>query len=188
MNIGAAFIDARNEGILLKGGGHAMAAGFTVDPDRVDDLRAYLSAHVEKQLGGAVPVSETVIDGVLSARGATPDFVKVIQNNLGPFGQGYEEPLFVLPNVRLHMVDVIGTDHVRAQVSDWEGGPRLKAVAFRAADTPMGRAMLEQGRDRQFHLAGYFKLDTWNGQERAEFHIQDAAFALEGQQNQKISA
>lgn len=188
VNIGAAFIDARNEGILLKGGGHAMAAGFTVVPDKIDDLRAFLKAHVEKQLGGDVPVIETTIDGVLSVRGATIDFVKILQDNLGPFGQGHPEPLFVLPNVRLNMVDIVGKDHVRAQLSDWEGGGRLKAVAFKAADTPMGQAMLKQGREQPFHVAGHFKINEWQGRESVEMHIQDAAFALEGRQNQKISA
>ncbi|MCB9991352.1 MAG: single-stranded-DNA-specific exonuclease RecJ [Rhodospirillales bacterium] len=188
VNIGAAFIDARNEGVLVKGGGHAMAAGFTVMPDRVEDLRAFLTAHVEKQLGGQTPVSETTVDGVLSARGAQVDFVKLLQDHVGPFGQENPEPLFVLPNVRLHMVDIVGKDHVRAQISDWEGGPRLKAVAFRAAETPMGQAMLKQGGNQPFHIAGHFKLDTWNGQERVEMHIQDVAFAMEGQQSEKLSA
>lgn len=178
VNMGAAFIDARNEGILLKGGGHAMAAGFTVAPDKVEALRAFLSAHVQRQIGGQVTVMETVIDGVLSVRGAQPDFVRIIQDNMGPFGQGHPEPLFVLPNVRVHMADVVGKDHVRVMVSDWEGGARMKAMAFRGADTPMGQALLRQGKSQPFHLVGHFKLDTWNGAERVEMHIQDAAFAL----------
>ncbi len=188
VNMGAAFIDARNAGILIKGGGHAMAAGFTVAPDKVDELTVFLTAHVEKQLGGEVPVTETMIDGVLSVRGATVDFVKIIQDHLGPFGQENSEPLFVLPNVRLHNVDVVGKDHVRAMVSDWEGGSRMKAMAFRAADTEVGRAMLKHAKDQPFHIAGYFKIDDWSGQERVEMHIQDAAMAMEGTQVEKISA
>ena len=116
---------------------------------------------------------------MLSARGAQPDLVRLLDNHVGPFGQGHPEPLFALPNVRLHMVDIVGKDHVRAQISDWEGGPRLKCVAFRAADTPMGQAMLKRWQTEPFHVAGHLKLDSWNGQERVEMHIQDAAMAME---------
>jgi single-stranded-DNA-specific exonuclease len=178
INMGAAFIDARNEGLLIKGGGHAMAAGFTLDPARFDDFAAFLERNVASQLGGAPRSSDAMVDGLLSVRGAQPDFVRLIRDHFGPFGQENPEPVFVLANVRLHMVDVIGADHIRAQVSDWEGGPRLKAVAFRAKDTPLGQAMLRHGSNRPFHLAGTLKLDTWNGQERVELHIQDAALAL----------
>lgn len=182
VNMGAAFIDARNQGLLLKGGGHAMAAGFTVETDKVEALREFLVDHVGRQMNGQSAVMETIIDGMLSVRGAQPDFVRLIQDHMGPFGQGHPEPLFVLPNVRVHMVDVVGKDHVRAMVSDWEGGARIKAMAFRSADTPLGQALLKQGKSQPFHLVGHFKLDTWNGAERVEMHIQDAAFALEGQQ------
>ncbi len=188
VNIGAAFIDARNEGLLLKGGGHAMAAGFTVDPAKIDDLQAFLADHVMRQHTGQAPIPETRIDGVLSVRGAQPDFVKMLHHNIGPFGQEQPEPVFALPHVRLHNVDIVGKDHVRAQVSDWEGGPRLKTVAFRSADTDMGQALLKHARNQPFHLAGHFKLDTWNGQERVEMHITDAAFALERQADVKAAS
>lgn len=178
INMGAAFIDARKAGLLRKGGGHAMAAGFTVDPAQLEPLRAFLADHLTRQCGGMALVTETEIDGVLSVRGATPDFVRLLSDSVGPFGQGHPEPLFVLPQLRLHQVDVVGKDHVRCTVSDWEGGPRMKAMAFRAADTPLGAALLTQGRGRPFHLAGHLKRDTWNGQDRVELHIQDAAIAL----------
>lgn len=175
VNMGAAFIDARNAGLLLKGGGHAMAAGFTVMAHKVEDFRAFLMDHIARQLAGQEMVSETVIDAVLSVRGAQIDFVRIIDRHFGPFGQGHEEPLFVLPSVRLHMVDVVGTDHVRCTLSDWEGGGRMKAVAFRAADTPMGRALLEHGRDTPFHIAGHLKINEWQGRESVEMHIVDAS-------------
>jgi single-stranded-DNA-specific exonuclease len=178
INMGAAFIAARNEGILIKGGGHAMAAGFTVDPARVEDFYAFLERNVAGQVGSEPLSTETLIDGLLTVRGAQTGFVRTIRDHFGPFGQDNPEPVFVFSNVRLNMVDVIGADHVRAQISDWEGGPRLKAVAFRSKDTPMGQAMLTHWRDRPFHIAGTLKIDTWNGQERVELHIQDAAFAM----------
>ncbi|MBU0801005.1 MAG: single-stranded-DNA-specific exonuclease RecJ, partial [Alphaproteobacteria bacterium] len=125
VNMGAAFIDARNAGILLKGGGHAMAAGFSVMADRIDDFHAFLIDHIGRQMAGQEMVSETLIDAVLSVRGAQLDFIKIIDKHFGPFGQGHDEPLFALPSVRLHSVDVVGTDHVRCTLSDWEGGGSL---------------------------------------------------------------
>jgi single-stranded-DNA-specific exonuclease len=180
VNMGAAFIDARNAGLLLKGGGHTMAAGFSVMAHKVEDFRAFLMDHIARQMAGQEMVSETVIDAVLSVRGAQIDFVKIIDRHFGPFGQGHEEPLFVLPSVRLHAVDVVGTDHVRCTLSDWEGGGRMKAVAFRAADTPMGRALLEHARDTPFHIAGHLKINEWQGRESVEMHIVDAAPAMAG--------
>jgi len=178
VNMGAAFIDARNEGLLLKGGGHAMAAGFTVMPDKIPDFREFLTAHVVRQREGQMAVSKTVVDAVMSVRGAQFDFINLIHEHMGPFGQGHEEPLFALPNVRVHKVDIVGKDHVRCMVSDWEGGSWMKAMAFKSADTPVGQAFLNQGRDTPFHLLGHFKPDTWNGAQRVEMHITDAALAV----------
>lgn len=177
VNIAAAFIDARSAGLLVKGGGHAMAGGFTILPDKLGAFRAFMKEHITRQMNGQPSVSETLIDGVLSVHGARYEFIEMIQQKFGPFGAGHEEPVFALPAVRLHMVDVVGTDHVRCMVSDWEGGTRMKAMAFRAADTPLGQALLKQG-SRPIHLIGHFKLDTWNGAQRVEMHILDAAFAV----------
>lgn len=176
VNIAAAFIDARAEGLLVKGGGHAMAGGFTILSENLEAFRSFMKEHVTRQMNGQPSVSETMIDGVLSVHGAQYQFIEMIQKKFGPFGAGHEEPVFALPAVRLHMVDVVGTDHVRCMVSDWEGGARMKAMAFRAADTPLGQALLKQG-SRPIHLIGHFKLDTWNGAQRVEMHILDAAFA-----------
>lgn len=178
VNMGQAFIDARNEGLLLKGGGHAMAAGFTVAPDKIDEFRTFLSQHIEKQLTSAPDLPDFEIDAVMTVRGLTTDVVKIIDNHVGPFGQNNAEPVFVLPNVRLHMVDVVGKDHVRCMVSDWEGGSRIKAVAFGSKDTPLGEALLKYGISEPFHLAGHVKINEWNGRESAELHIKDAAFAM----------
>jgi single-stranded-DNA-specific exonuclease len=176
VNIAAAFIDARAAGLLVKGGGHAMAGGFTLLPEHLESFRAFIKDHVSRQMNGQPSVSETIVDSVLSVRGAQYDFIEMIQRKLGPFGAGHEEPVFALPAVRLHTVDMVGTDHIRCMVSDWEGGSRMKAMAFRAADTPLGQALLKQG-SRPIHLIGHFKLDTWNGAKRVEMHILDAALA-----------
>jgi single-stranded-DNA-specific exonuclease len=166
---------------LIKGGGHAMAGGFTIDMSRITEFRAFMEDHIRHQAASVQVNINTVIEGVLSIRGIRADLIKMILNNIGPFGQEHAEPLFMLSNVRIHTADVMGASHIRAMVSDWEGGTRIKAVAFKAVGTPLGDAILKQGR-QPFHMIGHLKLDTWNGRESPEFHIRDAAFAMPEQQ------
>ncbi len=187
VNLGAAFIAARNDGLLVKGGGHAMAAGFTILPDKMDAFTAYLNDHIGRQLTGEF-VLETALDGILTVRGSTPQLARQILDQIGPFGAEHAEPVFALTNVRVHMPDIVGTDHVRCMVSDWEGGNRLKAMAFRAADTPMGQTLLKQAGAAPLHLAVTLKVDTWNGQERVEFHIQDVALANTAEEALRFTA
>jgi single-stranded-DNA-specific exonuclease len=178
IHIAQAFIDARNAGILEKGGGHAMAGGFTLPPENLDAFRSFLYEHIGRQAKLSQSNVMTSIDGLLTVRGIRADLVKMILNHIGPFGQEHPEPLFLLQNVRLHSADVMAGAHIRVQVADWEGGPRIKGVSFRSVGTALGDAILKQGK-QPFHLLGYLKLDTWNGREQPEFHIKDAAFAVE---------
>lgn len=177
INIAAAFIDARNQDLIIKGGGHAMAAGFTLLPEQIPAFRDFLIDHIGRQAQGMEALSETRVDGVISVRGAGLDLLRLIER-VGPFGQDNPEPLFVLPQVKLYNVGVVGDGHIRTLISDADGGgTRMKAMAFRAADTPMGEALLKHPQ-QHFHLLGRLKLDTWNGAEKVEFHIEDAAFAM----------
>lgn len=173
INIASAFIDARNRDLLIKGGGHAMAAGFTILPDRVEPFRDFFLDHIARQAAGQVEVSETAVDGVLSVRGATLDLVKTLQQ-VGPFGQANPEPLFILPHVRVQSVDIVGADHVRLQIGDSDGGGRMKAMAFRAAENPVGQALLS-ARGGNMHLLGRLKINEWQGRESVELHVEDAA-------------
>lgn len=178
VNLGAAFIEARNQDLLLKGGGHAMAAGFTVEPDKEEAFAAFLKKNIAAQAAGQKLVTDYGVDGVMTVRGASVKFVQMLQDQLGPFGQANEEPVFVLSNVRIHNARIVGDNHISFQISDWEGGTRIKGIAFRAADTPMGQAFLKQGFDKPFHLAGHFKLDHWNGNTNVQMQVQDAALAI----------
>lgn len=173
INIASAFIDARNRDLLIKGGGHAMAAGFTILPERVEPFRDFFLDHIARQAAGQVEVSETAVDGVLSVRGATLDLVKTLQQ-VGPFGQANPEPLFILPHVRVQSVDIVGADHVRLQIGDSDGGGRMKAMAFRAAENPVGQALLS-ARGGNMHLLGRLKINEWQGRESVELHVEDAA-------------
>lgn len=182
INLAAAFLDARAQGLILKGGGHAMAGGYTIAPDRVEDFRAFVNDHVFRQLAGSEPTVFIAIDALLSVRGAQVDLVRLIHNRLGPFGEGHPEPVFVLPHVQVRKADIIGDGHVRAMVSDPEGGPWMKVMAFRGADTEPGRALLTGPSGPKLHLAGTLKIDDWSGQEKVEMHLRDASFT-ESDQN-----
>ncbi len=176
IHIAQSFIDARGAGLLEKGGGHAMAGGFTVFPEKLKKLREFLKAHISKQMESVVTNVETVIDGVLTARGVTTQLVELLQNKVGPFGQEFPEPIFMLENIRIHKADIRGGSHISVMISDWEGGTRIKSMAFRAVDTPLGDALLNAG-TASFNIIGKLKINEWQGRKSAEMHIVDAALS-----------
>lgn len=178
VHIARAFIDARHAGIIEKGGGHAMAGGFTLLTNRLEEFESFLQAHVAAQMRSDIVQVETAVDAVLTVRGAKPDFVRLVRDHIGPFGQEQPEPLFLFRNVRVHGADVVGGAHVRAMISDWEGGARMKAMAFRAVGTPLGEALLKH-KTSAFHVLGTLKIDNWGGSEKVEMHIRDAGLAVE---------
>ena len=178
IHIAQSFIDARNAGLLEKGGGHAMAGGFTVLPEKLKDLHAFLNDHIARQMENVDSNVDTVVDGILSVRGASVELVTLLQNHIGPFGQEHPEPVFCFENVRVHSADVLGGSHVRVMLADWEGGSRIKAMAFRAVGTPLGDALLNAS-GKAFHVLGSLKINEWQGRVSAEMHISDAAFLHE---------
>lgn len=176
IHIAQAFIDARLAGLLEKGGGHAMAGGFTVLPDKLPELHEFLKSHIATQMENVEANVETQIDGVLSVRGATVELITLLQKYMAPFGQEQAEPVFAFPDVRIFSADVLGGAHVRVQLSDAEGGSRIKAMAFRALETPLGQALLS-GQGKKFHMIGHLKINEWQGRTSPELHILDAAHA-----------
>lgn len=174
-NMAALFMAAKDAGLVIKGGGHAMAAGFTVMPDKIPALEEFFQTEAEKIAGGADLISEELVDGIASIRGVRPDFVKLLQDNVGPFGQENPEPRFVIPSVRVVMADIVGESHVRLQITDSEGGARMKAVAFRAVGTPLGDMLLSSKGGRLLHLLGQFKINHWNGVDSVEFLVDDVS-------------
>ncbi len=173
IHIAQSFIDARGAGLLEKGGGHAMAGGFTVMPEKLDALRVFLKDHIEKQMQNTDLNVETIIDGVLTTRGVTVELVEMLQNKIGPFGQEFPEPIFMLENVRIHRADIRGSSHISIMISDWEGGSRIKSMALRAGDTPLVDALLNAGTSA-FNIVGQLKINEWQGRKSAEMHIIDA--------------
>ncbi len=171
VDLGAAVIAARQSGILSAGGGHKMAAGFTISPARLKLFSAFLATKCAEGDGQAAPV--LAIDGALSCGGATVPLAETIER-LGPFGSGNAEPRFVLTGARIVKADPVGTGHVRCVVGDSGGGGRLKAIAFRAGETELGSSLMNAG-NGPVALAGRIKLDRWNGDARVQFQIDDLA-------------
>ena len=174
VDIGAAVIDAAAAGLLVKGGGHAMAAGMTVEAGGLAALQAFLDQRLGAAIAAAREDAALVLDGLITVAGATPALIAAI-DRIGPFGMGNPAPRFAVPEARVVKADRVGSDHVRLIVTGPAGG-RLKAMAFRAAETALGAALLA-GSGRRFHLAGRLKHDAWGGADRAELHVEDAAAA-----------
>lgn len=173
--LGDAVIAARQAGLLVAGGGHAMAAGFTVPQDKLADLETFLAQRITDDLAGAPLVPHLAIDASLDCQGATPDLLTQVAR-LGPFGQGNSEPRFVVTPARCVKADLVGGAHVRLILTGPQGG-RLKAIAFRAAETPLGDALLNH-RGAFFHIAGHLRRDTWQGQDGVQMIVEDAAVMI----------
>ncbi|WP_114393685.1 single-stranded-DNA-specific exonuclease RecJ [Oleisolibacter albus] len=175
VDLGSAIIAARQAGLLLAGGGHAMAAGFTVERAQIEALRAFLRTRIAAQLAESGPLVPTLhLDAALAVRGAVPDLMQHLER-LAPFGTGNAEPRFAVTDARIVRADVVGGAHVRCILTGADGA-RLKAIAFRALDTDLGRGLLQSG-GRPLHVAGTLRPDRWNGNDGVQLLIDDAAMA-----------
>jgi single-stranded-DNA-specific exonuclease len=169
VNLGAMVRAAQAAGVLEAGGGHAMAAGFSLNPAQVEPFRAFLTAaFVQARPAAEEPLA---VEGVISPSGATADLVRELAL-AGPYGAGNPEPILAIPDVELLYADVVGQGHVRLRLGG--AGARLDAIAFRTADTPLGRALLG-ARGQQIHVAGRLRAEGWNGRTRVQLHLEDAA-------------
>ena len=173
-DLGAAVIAARQSGILLDGGGHAMAAGFTMMSAKLAEFRAFLEERVARHIASSGFVPSLTVDGVLQASGASLDLIEAVQK-LGPFGSGNAEPRFAFSGLRVAKSDVVGKDHVRCYLNGADGG-RLTAIAFRSADSAMGRALLDRS-GAPLHLVGRLRENVWQGRSSVQLVIDDAAHA-----------
>jgi single-stranded-DNA-specific exonuclease len=173
--LGPAVIAARQAGLLVNGGGHAMAAGFTVAEPKLEALHAFLAERVEAVAGPDGLVPELGVDGALMPAAATPSFVALLER-MAPFGSGNAEPRFAFAGLRVLRADPVGTGHVRVVFGEAASSQRLKGIAFRSLDTDLGRALLS-GRGKTFHVAGHLRADTWQGRTDVQILIDDAAAA-----------
>jgi single-stranded-DNA-specific exonuclease len=175
--LGPAVLAARQAGLLINGGGHAMAAGFTVAADRLIELQAFLAARLNDGLDHAALVPELAIDAALTAAAAQGDLLAQL-DALAPFGAANPEPRFVFPAVRIQFVGPVGSGHLRLRVADVLGGDGLSAIAFRAAETPVGR-LIAEAKGRAIHLAGHLRRDSWRGGDAVQLVGDDAAPVVE---------
>ncbi|MFN3701721.1 MAG: single-stranded-DNA-specific exonuclease RecJ [Alphaproteobacteria bacterium] len=183
VNIGKAFMSAVEREILIKGGGHAMAGGFTLDPDRLADLRAFLNAHIQEQLQSDPSLydEELQIDALLTISGAQNiDHVEALERTVGPFGQDWPEPLFAFRRVKIFSPVLRGEKHVSFMMASSDGGGRMKAMAFSALDKPYGEILLSGGQQgKAFDIAGYLKINDWQGRRSVELTVKDIAISTE---------
>jgi len=172
VDLGAAVRHAVATGLLIKGGGHAMAAGVTLLPEKLAPFRAYLEETLAERVEAARHEDALLIDGALSAAGANIALHADIAR-AGPFGAGHAEPVFALPSHTISYAEEVGQAHVRARLRSGDGAT-INAIAFRAAGKPLGKALLE-GRGRSVHAAGTLALDRWRGEERLQLRLMDIA-------------
>jgi single-stranded-DNA-specific exonuclease len=172
VDLGAAVISARQAGLLVNGGGHAMAAGLTVARQMLPALAAFLDERIAPQLGAAPAVRELGIDAALAPGAATRELVDMIER-AGPFGAGNALPRFALTSVRVSHAQPVGEGHVRCSLVGAERG-RVEAIAFRAGQTALGPALLDPARP-VLHVAGALRIDRYGGRDSVRLQIDDAA-------------
>jgi single-stranded-DNA-specific exonuclease len=172
VDLGKAVRRAVAEGLLIKGGGHAMAAGVTLRAERLAAFRAYLEQNLSEAVEAARAESSLLIDGAVSAGGANLELIATMAK-AGPFGAGNPEPVLALPAHTLVYADKVGEAHVRARLKAGDGAI-LDAIAFRALNQPLGNALLAS-RGQRIHAAGTLAVDRWNGSERVQFRLSDLA-------------
>ena len=148
-----------------------MAAGLTLKADKVSAFEEFVSKRIADDVDLAGEDRAYKVDGVVSPGGATRDLLALVEQ-AGPFGAGNPEPRFALPQVRVVNASRVGADHVRCVLLG-EDGKRLKGIAWRVADTPLGQSLLEAG-GRVFHIAGRLKADNWQGRRNVQLTIEDA--------------
>ncbi|HVZ53881.1 MAG TPA: single-stranded-DNA-specific exonuclease RecJ [Pseudolabrys sp.] len=172
VDLGAAVRTAVRDGLLVKGGGHAMAAGITLRKEALGPFRAYL----EETLAGPVEMarrdSALAIDGAVSAGGFTLELAEMLAR-AGPYGAGNPEPMLALPAHTLAYADPVGESHIRLRFKSGDG-KFVNAISFRAVGTPLGKALLDN-RGRRMHVAGYIAVDRWQGEARVQMRVSDVA-------------
>ncbi|OYX45413.1 MAG: single-stranded-DNA-specific exonuclease RecJ [Rhodobacterales bacterium 32-67-9] len=172
VDLGAAIQRLAAEGLLLKGGGHRMAAGLTVTRERLEAAMARLSELLARQGAGTVGPRDLRVDGLLMPGAVTPALIDEIER-AGPFGQAAPAPRFAFAGMAITHARRIGENHLRIAFSDGVSAP-LEGIAFGAFDTPLGPILDAHGGMR-FHLAGRLELNHWQGRSKAQLRLEDAA-------------
>lgn len=171
LDVGALIMAAKEKGILTKGGGHIMAAGFSLTEDKIEEFRNFAGQYIQSSLQNEMLTPVLEVDGCIDVAAATPDFVSKLED-LEPYGAGNPEPKLMLSNALLTKADIVGAGHIRCFLSSLSGGS-LKSMAFRCADNELGKALLN-GAGQTFNFVGVLRRDNWQGRNLAQFIIDDA--------------
>ncbi len=171
-DLGRLVREALEAGLLVKGGGHAMAAGITLERSRLGALRAFFEERAEQAVSRLREEDSLPIDAALAAEGATLDLLDTLEK-AGPYGAGHAQPTLALPRHRLLDVRQVGTDHLRVSLASESGG-RLQAMAFRAHGQPLEDFLMAR-RGAAIHVAGSLSSNYWNGSRGVQFRVTDAA-------------
>jgi single-stranded-DNA-specific exonuclease len=172
VDLGDAVRAAARAGLIVKGGGHAMAAGITIKKERLAEFRAFMETTLAATVADARHVNELLIDGAVTARGVTTEFAALL-NRAGPFGSGNPEPIVALPSHELIYADEVGQAHLRLRFRSGDGAI-VNAIAFRAVGQKLGQA-LTSNRGQRLHVAGSLSIDRWQGSERVQLRVIDVA-------------
>ncbi len=169
VNIGDAISAAAKAGIILSGGGHAMAGGLSLDPEQLTGLKSWMQDHMAEFKEERTAAKELAIDAILAPSQVSTETFDLVQT-IGPFGQGAPEPIFAIKDVEITHTRPIGENQLKLTVED--AGARIEALVWRCIGTPLGDALLQRGK---VHLAGRLKDNVWNGRRTAQFEVMDAA-------------
>lgn len=172
IDLGAAIQRLAAEGLLIKGGGHKMAAGLTVARDQLEPAMARLSELLAKQGAGDIGPADLRLDGVLMPGAASVELIEQIEQ-AGPFGAGAPAPRFAFPDCQILFTKRVGADHLKLTFGDGLGA-RIDAISFGAMDGPLGLMLANHGGAR-FHLAGRLEVNTWQGRQSVQLRLEDAA-------------
>ena len=174
VDLGAAVLSAKDSGLLVAGGGHAMAAGLTIAEDQLAAFGDFLESRLADAVTKSIGDRALLLDAVLAPGGVTPALIEAMELG-GPYGMGWPQPRVVAGPVRIIKADIVGNGHVRLIVAG-DDGRSIKAVAFRQAETALGAALLGAPPHRKLWLAGRAKIDDWGAKPAAELHLDDAAW------------
>ena len=175
VDLGAAVLAAKESGLLVAGGGHAMAAGLTVERNMIETLSDFLEERLAADVARGRSGQALLLDAVLAPGGVCPDLCDALDAG-GPYGAGWPAPRIAAGPVRVVKADIVGNGHLRVVVAG-DDGRRIKTIAFRMADSALGEAMLSAPAHRKLWVAGRIKRDDWGDRPAAELHLEDAAWA-----------
>jgi single-stranded-DNA-specific exonuclease len=177
VDLGKAVRQAVKDKLLMKGGGHAMAAGVTLRKEKLAEFRAYMETALAEDVAASRHENELFVDGAVTGRGVTPEFAGIL-NRAGPFGAGNPEPVIALPSHQLVFADEVGQAHLRVRFKSGDGAI-VNGIAFRAIGQKLGNA-LTQNRGQPLHVAGSLAVDRYQGSERVQLRVIDVAVPDQG--------